>query len=90
MGCVKVDSFGAAVIPGITSAGEYVVMAGRYSDLSGDSNNDGMINAIDVSDILKHITGISASANIQMADFNGDGTVNALDASAILKAIVSM
>lgn len=49
-----------------------------------------MINAIDVSDILKHITGISASANIQMADFNGDGTVNALDASAILKAIVSM
>ena len=90
VGCVKVDSFGAAVIPGITSAGEYVVMAGRYSDLSGDSNNDGMINAIDVSDILKHITGISASANIQMADFNGDGTVNALDASAILKAIVSM
>ena len=90
VGCVKVDSFGAAVIPGITSAGEYVVMAGRYSDLGGDSNNDGMINAIDVSDILKHITGISASANIQMADFNGDGTVNALDASAILKAIVSM
>ena len=66
------------------------MMAGRYSDLGGDSNNDGMINAIDVSDILKHITGISASANIQMADFNGDGTVNALDASAILKAIVSM
>ena len=90
VGCVKVDSFGAAVIPGITSAGEYVVMAGRYSDLGGDSNNDGMINAIDVSDILKHITGISASANVKMADFNGDGTVNALDASAILKAIVSM
>lgn len=84
------DSFDSAVISDITSADEYVVMVGKYSDLNGDSNNDGVMNTMDISDILKDITGISTSADIQMADFNGNGTLNALDASATLKVIVSM
>ena len=53
-------------------------------------NNDGVLNAIDASAILKDIVGAVAGANPLMADFNGDGVSNALDASAILKYIVGI
>lgn len=89
-GCVKADEDGAAVISGADAAGEYIVMVCEYSDLSGDMNNDGVLNAIDVSAILKDIVGAVAGANPLMADFNGDGVSNALDASAILKYIVGI
>ena len=87
-GCVKADEDGAAVIS--DAAGEYIVMVCEYSDLSGDMNNDGVLNAIDASAILKDIVGAVAGANPLMADFNGDGVSNALDASAILKYIVGI
>ena len=89
-GCVKVDEDGAAVISGADAAGEYIVMVCEYSDLPGDMNNDGVLNAIDASAILKDIVGAAAGANPLMADFNGDGVSNALDASAILKYIVGI
>lgn len=89
-GCVKADEDGAAVISGADAAGEYIVMVCEYSDLSGDMNNDGVLNAIDASAILKDIVGAVAGANPLMADFNGDGVSNALDASAILKYIVGI
>lgn len=73
---------------GVNAAGEYAVMVCEYSDLIGDINNDGVLNALDASAILRHITGIFEGADILFADFNNDGTVNALDASAILKAII--
>ena len=87
-GCIKADEDGAAVIS--DAAGEYIVMVCEYSDLSGDMNNDGVLNAIDASAILKDIVGAVAGANPLMADFNGDGVSNALDASAILKYIVGI
>lgn len=65
-----------------------MIMLCDYSDLPGDANNDGVMNVLDVSAILKEIVGGTKSANAQMGDFNGDGTVNALDASAILKLMV--
>lgn len=46
MGCVKLDEDGAAVISGVDSAGEYVVMVCGFSDLPGDITNDGVLNAI--------------------------------------------
>lgn len=72
----------------MNAAGEYAVMVCEYSDLIGDINNDGVLNALDASAILRHITGIFEGMDILFADFNNDGTVNALDASAILKAII--
>ena len=86
--CVKITADGTALISGLNTAGEYAVMVCEYSDLPGDINNDGVLNALDASAVLKHAAGISAGADLLFADFNNDGTVNALDASAILKAII--
>ncbi len=87
-GCVKVGGDGSAVISGMNTAGEYVVMVCEFSDLPGDLNNDGALNALDAAAILKDIVGIEKGANQLMGDFNGDGVMNALDAAAILKHIV--
>ena len=86
--CVKITADGTALISGVNAAGEYAVMVCEYSDLIGDINNDGVLNALDASAILRHVTGIFEGVDILFADFNNDGTVNALDASAILKAII--
>lgn len=84
-GCAKLGADGAATIPGADSAGEYVVMVCEFSDMPGDINNDGVLNALDASAVLKCVVGISQGANPLMGDFNKDGTVNAIDASDILK-----
>lgn len=84
-GCAKLGADGAAIIPGADSAGEYVVMVCEFSDMPGDINNDGVLNALDASAVLKCVVGISQGANPLMGDFNKDGTVNAIDASDILK-----
>lgn len=88
--CVKVNESGCADIPGAYTAGEYVVMVCEYSDLPGDVNNDGVLNALDAAALLKHIVGVSGEADMLFADFNGDGSVNAMDASAILKEIIGL
>ena len=87
-GCAKLGADGAAIIPGADSAGEYVVMVCEFSDMPGDINNDGVLNALDASAVLKCVVGISQGANPLMGDFNNDGTVNAIDASDILKWII--
>lgn len=87
-GCTKLGADGTATIPGADSAGEYVVMVCVFSDMPGDINNDGVLNALDASAVLKCVVGISQGANPLMGDFNKDGTVNAIDASDILKWII--
>lgn len=87
-GCAKLGADGTATIPGADSAGEYVVMVCELSDMPGDINNDGVLNALDASAVLKCVVGISQGANPLMGDFNKDGTVNAIDASDILKWII--
>lgn len=84
-GCAKLGADGTATIPGADSAGEYVVMVCEFSDMPGDINNDGVLNALDASAVLKCVVGISQGANPLMGDFSKDGTVNAIDASDILK-----
>ncbi len=88
--CVKVGKDGSAIIPGADAAGGYVVMVCVFSDLPGDMSNDGVLNAMDASAVLKDIVGLESGANPLMADFNGDGNVNAMDASAVLKRIVGL
>lgn len=87
-GCAKLGADGAAIIPGADSEDEYVVMVCEFSDMPGDINNDGVLNALDASAVLKCVVGISQGANPFMGDFNKDGTVNAIDASDILKWII--
>ena len=63
-------------------------MVCEFSDMPGDINNDAVLNALDVSAVLKCVVGISQGANPLMGDFNKDVTVNAIDASDILKWII--
>ena len=88
MGCAKLDSTGKSTVPGIDGKGGYAVMLSELSALPGDMNNDGILNALDASEILKYAVGISAGANLEAADLNGDGTVNASDAAAVLRMAV--
>ena len=80
---------GYVTLSGAAEKGEYVVMLCDYSDLPGDVNNDGVLNALDASAILNDIIGKTKCANALMADFNIDGHISAKDASAILIHIVS-
>ena len=65
-------------------------MVCQFSDLPGDMNNDGMLNALDAAAVLKYIVGTETAGNIEVSDLNGDKTINALDASAILKMVVGL
>ena len=88
--CAMLGADGKVILPDVTEKGNYVAMLCEFSDLTGDMNNDGVMNAMDASAILKDIVGLEQGKNPLMADFNGDGTMNALDASAILKRIVGL
>ena len=88
--CAKLGADGKVLLPGVTEKGDYIVMLCEFSNLLGDMSNDGILNAMDASAILKDIVGLESGANPLMADFNGDGNVNAMDASAILKRIVGL
>lgn len=88
--CAKVSKDGRVILPEVTEKGGYIVMLSSFSDLGGDINNDGVLNAMDASAILKDAAGTEAGANPLVADVNGDGTVNTLDASAILKMIIGL
>ena len=58
--------------------------------LHGDSNFDGVVNAMDVNVLLKHLNGMSIldEARSAIADLNGDGFVNAIDAN-LMKRILA-
>ena len=72
--------------------GKYIVMTGAYSDLKGDADNDGKINAADASEILKQIANIKNASNSDnsILDFNRDGKVNAQDVVWLLKQIAGI
>ena len=76
-------------IIGAEAGGEYVTMVHRLSCKPGDANNDGILNALDASVILKYAVGLGGVDNAGMADMNGDSAINAIDAYEILKAIIN-
>ena len=88
--CAKVGTDGKVILSGVADKGEYAVMLGEFSDILGDVNNDGVLNALDASAILKDIVDLESVKNPLMGDFNGDGTMNAMDASAIMKISVGL
>ena len=81
---VKIDKNGAASGLEVSEKGEYVVMLGKYSDRSGDMDNDGVMNSKDALAVIKDFIGLEAGANPLVADVNGDGYVNSYDALQII------
>ena len=58
---------------------------------AGDVNGDGVVNAADASEILRHYASISSDGNgtidseyLPLADMDGDGSYNSADASDVL------
>lgn len=90
VGTAKVVN-GKATVP-LNGDGKYYVMTGKYSDLKGDTDNDGMMNAKDAVAILKEIANVAKAPNNDksIADLNGDGKVNVKDAVVLLKLIAGV
>lgn len=60
-------------------------------ELIGDANNDGKVDALDVSMVLDYASGkISEVTNTRLADVSGDGKVTAYDAYLIGKIILGL
>ncbi len=87
---VKIDENGKANGLTVHENGEYVVMLGEMSDRPGDMDNDGVLNAKDALETLKHSVGFANGKNPLVADLNGDGFINAYDALMILKMAVGL
>ena len=85
-GVYRINANGEIVL-NITTKGDYIVLTDEYSAMIVDVNNDGIVNALDASAVLRHIVGIEDAENPLVGNFNGDGTINALDASAVLKML---
>jgi len=67
------------------------VLSDEVVDLSGDVNNDSIVNVNDIVLIVNHILGNNPLINNQLlaADFNGDGVVNVTDIIQIVDQIMN-
>lgn len=86
----EIGDGGKVKYEGIKDAGNYVVMIYEFSDLPGDMDNDGILNAKDALAILKDSVGAEKGINPYVADINNDGFINAMDAIEILKRSVGL
>lgn len=61
-----------------------------YSDLTGDVNDDGVVNIVDATLIQRYSTEVMTfnQIELQVADYNNDGKVNVKDCTAIQKSLV--
>lgn len=87
----QIQKDGSVLLP-YGEAEKYFVIVDKYTYLTGDANDDLVVNALDASAVLKHIVGIAPLTENQLStlDCNDDGSVNALDASWILKKAVGL
>lgn len=89
VGTAPIGADNTAVIP-VSSGGEFIAMTCEFSDILGDADNDGVMNAKDAAHMLRYSVGLCELGNSERADFNHDGTVDANDAAAILRSIVGL
>ena len=89
IGSAEFDADGSAVIS-VSEGGELIAMICEFSDVRGDADNDGYVNAKDAAHLLRYVVGMCQLNNSEMADFNLDGTVDARDAAAILRMVVGL
>ena len=90
IGTAKIEKGEAAA--DLNGDGQYIVMASEFSDLNGDADNDGKVNAKDAAEILKQIARIKLADNNDdsVLDVNGDRKINGRDAVCILKRIAGI
>ena len=63
---------------------------GDITAIKGDANDDGILNAADIVEVVNYIMGTPSDNFIfEMADANNDGTVNAADIVTIVIAIMT-
>ena len=61
------------------------------SDVKGDANGDGVVNAADIVEVVNYIMGNpSDKFNVAAADVNGDNVVNAADIVSIVNIIMGV
>lgn len=95
------DSFsiGIAVPPGdvldsgmqgITAQGGTSVIRVEGAVMYGDVNGDSMINARDITTIMKRLTGADIYIDLEAADVNLDGNLNARDITRIMRHMMGV
>ena len=57
--------------------------------LLGDVNSDGIINVIDIVNLVNYILGSGNTINVDAADFNEDGVINVIDIVNLVNFILS-
>ena len=58
------------------------------NDLVGDANSDGIVNAVNIVEMVNYIIGKPSSTfNNYSADMNGDGVVNAVDVTLLINTM---
>lgn len=82
---------GWSEIPETMPAHDVVVMASFVkNDIVGDINNDGIVSATDIVELINYIMGLSSeSFKNKRADINDDGIVNAADIVKLVNIIAS-
>lgn len=83
--CAKLGKDGKATLSGVSEKADYIVMLCEFSDKPGDMNNDGIVNAKDALDALKHSLNLATGTNPLVADLNNDKIINAKDALMMLQ-----
>ena len=67
-----------------------ILSANLYSQCLGDVNEDGIVNVVDIVQLVGFILGTSNPSDTQIAsgDLNGDGVLNVLDVVALVNIIL--
>jgi hypothetical protein len=96
----KLESVGSSVTingTGVVKTGTTVTIKVSNTEtltlvIRGDASGDGVINALDLLVIQKHILGVSVKQGAQLSalDANQDGKVNALDLLVVQKHILGV
>ncbi|MBT4495734.1 hypothetical protein HOC73_03205, partial [bacterium] len=60
------------------------------ADLRGDLNNDGMINIVDIVQLISWIFNLPTEYQLLLADMNEDGTLNIVDVVLLVDAILQL
>ena len=68
---------------------DHIISKVTVQQLLGDVNADGVVNVVDVSDLVSYLLGISyKDLDLNSADVNKDGKINVIDVSGIVKIII--
>ncbi|UCE17358.1 MAG: S8 family serine peptidase [Gemmatimonadota bacterium] len=75
---------------GVTDTQDLCLTLSEYGGLRGDPNNDGVIDILDVLDVVNHILGTTplTGDGLTWGDCNGDDVVNILDALGIVNVVL--